>query len=209
MADRSRARLGAGRSCHRERRLQWEIQLTDDELNNQLSSGRREWGLRVQIHSAPHSSPSESGGRRAAHDREREDRRASRRLDPFDAIAEAVRAIYPREELVVPAGDATLDTQLVLFAAFPIRACLVRGNGDRFADFAAIRFAQLPKIALQWVDMIPPCPCTNAIFASLTCRGPHSPRNCGSHETPGGDGMRESSPPDRRFDKFELDSRPE
>src|SRR6202035_766824 len=97
---------------------------------------------------------------------------------PLDALAEAFRAVEPRVELMLSAGAALLNPQFVPLASVPIRARLMCRRGDRFADLLSHQICSLPSIALQCVDMIPPCPWTNEIFAFFTCRGPHSPRNC-------------------------------
>ncbi len=62
----------------------------------------------------------------------------------------------------MPAGGALLDTQFVALAALPIGAGFVSREWNRFADWFRHQIRSLPRIAVQWVDMMPPCPWTSA-----------------------------------------------
>ena len=95
------------------------------------------------------------------------------------AGSRAMHAVQKRAriELVMAAAGAMLDEQLVFAAGIPIRAAYRGRMWQEFFQVCRHQSRSLPSINVEWLDMMPPCACTSATSASLTCRSPAAWRN--------------------------------
>src|SRR5207249_4185182 len=97
---------------------------------------------------------------------------------PVDVGAPAGCADAARVVLHGAARAALLHEELVARAGIPERLGL---GGDLRQRLGVVGHHDLPRISVapEWrLPRAPPVPCTSATRQSLTCRSPHSPRNC-------------------------------
>src|SRR5690606_36000271 len=81
---------------------------------------------------------------------------------PHGAVAQRAAVLFVQEHRVRLARGAVL--QQVVNA---------RGQGGSGHSASAV-----PRMAVDWLDSVPPLPCTSARRALATWRSPQSPRNC-------------------------------